>query len=394
MAQRRTGFSRSSRSKIVVVDDTADNLHVLSSMLTERGYDVRGVTSGVFALQAVKVAPPDLILLDIHMPEMDGYDVCMALKADPQTCKIPIVFISALNEVIDKVKAFSVGGVDYITKPFQLEEVLVRVENQLNLLRMQRQLEEQNEQLQQEIQDRMQAEASLKEMLELREDLSRMIVHDLRNPLTTILLYSDFLLRRGELQDRARQSAEVIQSTAQQLELMINDLLLMAKMESGKLVLNCTQVNLNHLVMEVIENLRAIADQRTIELISHLPEDNQPIAIDANLFRRVLDNLISNAIKFSSAGSRVTVQVAYLGTQRSAEVSCKQARICVIDQGLGVNEELQQHIFEKYTIGDLVKGVPQIGLGLAFCKMVVEVHNGMIWIEQNQPQGSIFTIEI
>ncbi|NJR62368.1 MAG: hybrid sensor histidine kinase/response regulator [Cyanobacteria bacterium CRU_2_1] len=344
MAQRRTGFSRSSRSKIVVVDDTADNLHVLSSMLTERGYDVRGVTSGLFALQAVKAAPPDLILLDIHMPEMDGYDVCMALKADPQTCKIPVIFISALNEVIDKVKAFSVGGVDYITKPFQLEEVLVRVENQLNLLRMQRQLEEQNEQLQQEIQDRMQAEASLKEMLELREDLSRMIVHDLRNPLTTILLYSDFLLRRGGLQDRARQSAEVIQSTAQQLESMINDLLLMAKMESGKLVLNCTPVNLNHLVMEVIENLQAIADQKPIELISHLPEANPQIAIDANLFRRVLDNLISNAIKFSPADSCVTVQVTYPDFQRSDEASCKQARICVIDQGLGVNEELQQHI--------------------------------------------------
>jgi two-component system, sensor histidine kinase and response regulator len=386
--------SELSRAKIVVVDDTADNLHVLSSMLTERGYDVRGATSGLFALQAVKAAPPDLILLDIHMPEMDGYDVCMALKADPQTSKIPVIFISALNEVIDKVKAFSVGGVDYITKPFQIEEVLVRVENQLKLLNMQRQLEHQNEQLQQEVQDRKRAEASLKEMLELREDLSRMIVHDLRNPLTTILLYSDFLLRRGELQDRARQSAEVIQSTAQQLESMINDLLVMAKMESGKLVLNCTQVNLNHLAMEVIENLQPIAEQKKIEIISQFPEDNQPIAIDFNLFRRVLDNIISNAIKFSPPESRVMIQITYPSSETAAESSFKQARICVTDQGLGINEELQQHIFEKYTIGNFVKGIPQIGLGLAFCKMVIEVHSGTILIENNQPQGSIFTIEI
>lgn len=392
MAQKRSEFPR---AKIVVVDDTADNLHVLSSMLTERGYDVRGVTSGLFALQAVKAALPDLILLDIHMPEMDGYDVCMALKADPQTSKIPVIFISALNEVIDKVKAFSVGGVDYITKPFQLQEVLIRVENQLNLLRMQRQLEQQNEQLQQEIEDRMQAEAALKEMLELREDLSRMIVHDLRNPLTTILLYSDFLLRRGELQARAQQSAEVIQSAAQQLESMINDLLIMAKMESGKLVLNCTQVNLNHLVMEVVENLQAIADQKKIEIIGQLPKDSQLVSIDANLLRRVLDNIISNAIKFSPSDSCVVVQVTYPSlTQNSVESTVKQAKICVIDQGLGVDEELQQHIFEKYTIGDLIKGVPQIGLGLAFCKMVIEVHNGTILIEKNQPQGSIFTIEI
>lgn len=321
MAQTRAEFSR---ARIVVVDDTPENLHVLSSMLTERGYDVRGVTSGLFALQAVKAAPPDLILLDIHMPDMDGYDVCMALKADPQTYRIPVVFISALNEVIDKVKAFSVGGVDYITKPFHLEEVLVRVENQLSLLNMRRQLEQQNAQLQQEIQERKQAEATLKEMLELREDLSRMIVHDLRNPLTTILLYSDFLLRRGELQDRARQSAEVIQSTAQQLEAMINDLLVMAKMESGKLILSCTEVDLNYLVMEVVEHLRAIADQKQIQLVAQLPDQKQSVSIDANLFRRVLDNLISNAIKFSPANRSVIVEVAY-PTIAATNSRCKQA---------------------------------------------------------------------
>ncbi|WNZ27400.1 hybrid sensor histidine kinase/response regulator [Leptolyngbya sp. NK1-12] len=390
MAQTRAEFSR---ARIVVVDDTPENLHVLSSMLTERGYDVRGVTSGLFALQAVKAAPPDLILLDIHMPDMDGYDVCMALKADPQTYRIPVVFISALNEVIDKVKAFSVGGVDYITKPFHLEEVLVRVENQLSLLNMRRQLEQQNAQLQQEIQERKRAEATLKEMLELREDLSRMIVHDLRNPLTTILLYSDFLLRRGELQDRARQSAEVIQSTAQQLEAMINDLLVMAKMESGKLILNCTEVDLNYLVMEVVEHLRAIADQKQIQLVAQLPDQKQSVSIDANLFRRVLDNLISNAIKFSPANRSVIVEVAY-PTIVATNSRCKQAKISVIDQGLGITEDLQQQIFEKFTIGDLVKGVPQLGLGLAFCKMVVEVHGGSICIEPNQPQGSIFILEV
>lgn len=390
MAQTRAEFSR---ARIVVVDDTPENLHVLSSMLTERGYDVRGVTSGLFALQAVKATPPDLILLDIHMPDMDGYDVCMALKADPQTYRIPVVFISALNEVIDKVKAFSVGGVDYITKPFHLEEVLVRVENQLNLLNMRRQLEQQNAQLQQEIQERKRAEASLKEMLELREDLSRMIVHDLRNPLTTILLYSDFLLRRGELQDRARQSAEVIQSTAQQLEAMINDLLVMAKMESGKLILSCTEVDLNYLVMEVVEHLRAIADQKQIQLVAQLPDQKQSVSIDANLFRRVLDNLISNAIKFSPANRSVIVEVAY-PTIAATNSRCKQAKISVIDQGLGITEDLQQQIFEKFTIGDLVKGVPQLGLGLAFCKMVVEVHGGSICIEPNQPQGSIFILEV
>lgn len=129
------------RGDILLVDDTPDNLRLLSAMLTEQGYDVRSVRSGSAALMGVQSQPPNLILLDINMPGMDGYEVCQRLKENPDTKEIPVIFISANNEVFDKIKAFSLGGVDYITKPFQVEEVLVRVENQLKLCRLQRQLE-------------------------------------------------------------------------------------------------------------------------------------------------------------------------------------------------------------------------------------------------------------
>lgn len=160
------------RGNILAIDDTPNNLRLLASILTVLGYKVRSVTEGQMALTAAQASPPDLILLDINMPEMDGYEVCQQLKSDPRTKDIPIVFISALDEVADKVKAFEVGGVDYITKPFQTEEVLARVENQLALQRLKRQLVEQNEQLQREIRDRKIAEAAL---LAANEELQREI---------------------------------------------------------------------------------------------------------------------------------------------------------------------------------------------------------------------------
>ncbi|CAN1210497.1 PleD family two-component system response regulator [Tumidithrix helvetica PCC 7403] len=162
------------REYILVVDDTSHNLRLLSSMLTRRGYEVRGVIDGQMALMGIHAELPDLILLDINMPKMDGFQVCEQLKADPKTCDIPVIFISARDEVLDKVQAFSVGGVDYVTKPFQLAEVLARVENQLTLRRLQKKLQQQNDQLRQEIQSRLSAEAALQKANEELQNLANL----------------------------------------------------------------------------------------------------------------------------------------------------------------------------------------------------------------------------
>ncbi|KAB8330049.1 response regulator [Scytonema tolypothrichoides VB-61278] len=160
--------SGQSKGDILIVDDKPDNLRLLSVMLSDRGYDVRAVISGSVALMGAKAQPPDLILLDISMPGMNGYEVCQHLKANPLTQDIPVIFISALNEVLDKVKAFSVGGIDYITKPFQEEEVFARIETQLSLRQMQRMLQTQNERLQQ-------AEAELRRALVQERELNQRI---------------------------------------------------------------------------------------------------------------------------------------------------------------------------------------------------------------------------
>jgi two-component system, sensor histidine kinase and response regulator len=161
--------SHNTKSNILLIDDTPDNLRLLSSALTERGYKVRSVINGAMALMGAQAAPPDLIMLDIKMPDMDGYEVCQHLKKHQPTCEIPVIFISALDEVFDKVKAFAVGGADYIQKPFQIEEVFARIENQLTIRRLQIQLQAQNQQLQQtqtELLQALEQERSLKQQIE------------------------------------------------------------------------------------------------------------------------------------------------------------------------------------------------------------------------------------
>jgi two-component system, sensor histidine kinase and response regulator len=169
---------RPMRGDILIVDDQLDNLRLLSDLLTQQGYEVRTVTRGSAALMGVEAQFPDLILLDIFMPEMDGYEVCQRLKSNPQTREIPVIFISALNEVFDKVKAFTVGGVDYVTKPFQIEEVFARIETQLSLRRMQVQLQTQNACLQQ---TERELEAALAQSRSLNQQIEEMTAVEERN---------------------------------------------------------------------------------------------------------------------------------------------------------------------------------------------------------------------
>lgn len=194
-----------SLADLLVVDDTPDNLRLLSTMLEEQGYKVRKVINGALALRTVSQAPPDLILLDIDMPQMNGYEVCQQLKSDPKIATIPVIFLSALDDTSDKVKAFSVGGVDYITKPFQVAEVLARVQNQLRIRALSKQLFEQNIQLQQEIQIRRQAEAALLESAVKLREQNRILVELARNP----------ALNQGNLKVAIK---EIIKATASNLK--------------------------------------------------------------------------------------------------------------------------------------------------------------------------------
>jgi len=214
-----------------------------------------------------------------------------------------------------------------------------------------------------------------------------MVVHDLRNPLAGILLGLE-LLRSVEY-PREKQNSKLTQiySSAQAIQVLIDDLLQIALLESGKIRLNCTEVDLCDLIQSARSNFEAIATQKNQLLVTQLPETpSRKVSVDATMIHRTLDNLLSNAIKFSPANSQIIVNVEFL--------TSGDAKIQVIDSGPGVPDTLRHKIFEKYEIGTLMPALSQIGLGLAFCKMVVEAHGGKICVRNNQPQGAIFEITL
>ncbi|MFM7572910.1 MAG: ATP-binding protein [Snowella sp.] len=254
-----------------------------------------------------------------------------------------------------------------------------------------------------DISDRKQAEKSLQEKntelekllqlreetLELREDMSNMIVHDLRTPLTTITLAAGMINKYGDRVGQRtlilRKAGQILDS-AKQLEKMIDNLLFMAKLEAGKMLFNLTPTDLHRLGSEVIADFELIANARDIGLYSELPNFGQTIPVDATILRRVIDNLMSNAFKFSPSGGQITLSLEYLPENR--------LKVKVADTGTGISEAEKQKIFQKFEIGSLKKNVSQTGLGLAFCKMAVESQGGTLAIADNHPQGAIFIVEI
>jgi two-component system sensor histidine kinase/response regulator len=359
---------QATRADILIVDDTPANLDVLAEMLEEQGYRARPVPSGFLALQSARVQPPDLILLDINMPEMDGYEVCQHLKADVNLRDIPVIFISALRDTTDKVQAFDAGAVDYITKPFQFEEVKARVQTHLRTYRMQKELAQQY--------------AAIKRLEGLKDNLTHMIVHDMASPIQTIGMAVDLVLS-GEA-GQGREHVEVLSrasDAARNLSEMVNSLLDISRMESGRMPLHRTNVNLRHLAEEAAETMHLLAGAKNIGLIVQGP----PVTLhaDTDLIRRVFINLIRNALKFTPKGGEVTVAVS---------ASDSLAMVEVRDTGIGIPEECHERIFEKF--GQVDPGYQRhehsSGLGLTFCRLALVAHGGRIGVRSRLGAGSTF----
>ncbi len=357
---------------ILIVDDTLANLRLLAGILKEEGYKVRPAPSGPLGLSAARSKTPDLILLDINMPEMNGYEVCEALKADEDLKDVPVIFLSALSETEDKLKAFEAGGVDYITKPFQYEEVRARVETHLRI-RM----------LQVELEDKI---GGLREAEELRESLVHMIVHDLRSPLTGVMASLQILEMTWDQSDeqgfddlrRALDSSQAMSS-------MINSLLDVAKIEAGELELQPEPTDLCDAVDGAIRSLGGLTREVALEM--ERPDPPVTIDVDRALITRVIGNLLGNAIKFTSTGGRIDVRVTPVAGGGRLEVS---------DTGMGVPEEFREKIFEKFGQVEARENRARsgTGLGLTFCKLVVEAHGGRVGVDSELGSGSTFWFEL
>lgn len=350
-------------SSVLVIDDEPINFDVIQAALNGQNYVLNFVGDSQEAIASLDIFQPDVILLDIMMPDMDGIELCQRIKAMPQWQSVPIIMVTALATKEDLARSIEAGADDFISKPVSVIELRARVKS---MLRIKQQYD------------------NLQLLLELREDMVKMVVHDLRNPLTNILLGLDILELLNISPEKKQAKISQIRLSGQYLQSLINDLILFAKIESGKVQLKRTKTDLSALIKSVFLEHEGISNQKEIELVSHLPKPNSIIDVDVDMFHRVLDNLLSNAIKFSPTQSKIVISLDY-------PVS-GGARIQVADLGEAVPDILRQKIFEKYEIGTLMKDISQIGLGLAFCKMVVEAHGGKIGVKSNQPRGSIFEI--
>ncbi|MCR6655234.1 MAG: hybrid sensor histidine kinase/response regulator [Opitutus sp.] len=351
--------------KILIVDDTPANLGVLVETLGAAGYELMVAEDGEEALAQTAEIVPDLILLDVMMPGLDGFETCRRLKAQATTADVPVLFMTALNETQDKVRAFSSGGVDYLTKPIEHEEALARVRTHLALRRYQRELAEQ---------------------LTRKENFMRIASHDLRNPVCLILFATELARRQEEIPESVRKQLESIGESAAQIRRIIDTFL--------GLTLTCPEgetsgrVDLALLGDAVVRQHRPAAERKNIRLIAPSAPDALPnVRCDATLTYQVIANLVSNALKFTPPGGRVALH---------ASVANDKVRLAVADSGPGVPADERARLFAagaklspRPTAGE-----ESHGLGLPIVKQLVESQGGSVGAEFPADGGSVFWFEL
>jgi two-component system sensor histidine kinase/response regulator len=349
---------------ILVVDDTPENLRLLTQLLGEQGYRVRSAPSGARALATMQKEPPDLVLLDILMPEMDGYETCRRLKADTQISDIPVIFISALNEVFDKVTAFSSGGVDYITKPFQVAEVLARIQTHLTLKAMRETLCVQNQMLMEQNQE--------------LEAFAHTVAHDLKNPLFTLLgfleLMKDDVDSAGE---KAMQRLHMSASAAQKMNNIVEELLLLASIRKEEVYTE--PIDMAEVVNRVLERLAFMLDKHQPELI--LPDSWPQAQGYAAWIEEVWVNYLSNGLKYGGKPPCLELGATALA---NGTIS-----FWVRDNGPGIDTESQAMLFTEFTRLDRVRAKGH-GLGLSIVRRIMDKLGGDCGVQSTVGEGSLF----
>ena len=375
---------------ILIVDDNLENLKILSATLSEHGYKVQSVTSGSMAFTVTQLTPPDLILLDIKMPDMDGYEVCKQLKECQKTCDIPIIFLSALHNVSEKVQAFKVGGADYITKPFQVEEVLAIVKHQLTIQRLYRQIKAQNQQLQREIIERRKAEIAAISASEAKSNFLANMSHELRTPLDAIIGFSKLMCNDSLLNADRQENINIIHRSGNHLLELINDILELSKIEAGAVKLEEKNFDLYALLENIKELFQIKLERKKIQfniiVASNVP---QYIYADAKKIHSCLSNLIGNAIKFCFQGS-ITLRVSFVDGAGSYCLLFE-----VEDTGCGISPSELDNLFDAFTQADAGrKSLQGTGLGLAITRKLVQMMGGEIQVKSTVGKGTIFTFYI
>jgi signal transduction histidine kinase len=374
--------SKSVEGCLLVVDDDEGNRDVLSQRLKKQGYAVECAKDGRQALEMLESTPYDLVLLDIMMPEMDGYEVLQRLKSDERLRHMPVIMISALSEMESVARCIEMGAEDYLNKPFNATLLKARLTACLEKKHSRDREMRLFEQLQQNY-------TRLQDLEKLRDDLTHMIVHDLRTPLTSVVAAIQTLDMVGEVNGAQREVMEIAVTGSASLLSLINSLLDVEKFESGAMDLDYTLLSLPELISAAIAQVMPLAQAKEIALVQEITPDLPWLNGDEAKLQRVLVNLLGNAVKFTPSGGSIVLQVRPCNEGKAVE-------FCVRDTGEGIPPEAFDRIFEKFGQVDSRKGGRSMstGLGLTFCKLAVEAHGGQINVESTLSHGSSFCFTI
>jgi two-component system, sensor histidine kinase and response regulator len=415
---------------LLVIDDTPDNVTVLLRMLGNVGFKVLVAQNGQEGIKIATLAHPDLILLDVMMPDMDGFEVCRKLKANKELTDIPVMFMTAMNQTSYKIKGFEVGGADYITKPFHHPEVLARITAHLKAHKLQQQLSNQNQQLKQlndqlqkELHKRQEAENELEQALKdlqaekellairveertaelkmanieltralrLKEEFLANMSHELRTPLTAILGLSEGLQEQvyGTLNDKQMKSLQTIENRGHHLLSLINDILDLSKIEADKLSLHIDTVSVNDICQTSLQMTKEAAYQKHIELSTTFNSVVETIEADERRLMQIIVNLLSNAVKFTPEGGSIHLEV-------KGESELNRVLISVQDTGIGIAEKDIEQTFEAFVQldGALNRMQEGTGLGLSLVHRLTKMHGGELFVESEVGKGSRFTVSL
>jgi len=353
----------------LVVDDQEPNRELLRDLLEADGHEVLEAADGLEALRLATDRQPDVVLLDVNMPRMDGFEVARRLKAEPRTAAIPLLLVTALRDREQRLEGIAAGANDYLTKPVDRADLSLRTRNAIRMRHISTELEAQYRRLQ--------------EFEQLRDDLVHLIVHDLRSPLSAILAYLQLIkLDAGDqLNPEVAESINEANKVAVTMSEMVSDLLDVSRLEAGQMPLTPTEVDFSALILEAMASVRSAAQR--VEVRFEPPPQPVRVFCDQAVMKRVIANLVANAVKFTHGPGEVRVRLTADPVGVTLEVT---------DNGPGIPAPYQQKIFEKFGQVEATRqgGQRSSGLGLTFCKLSVEAHGGRIGVESEVGKGSTF----
>ena len=363
-----------SEYKILIVDDVVSNVLLLKILLANEKFQVCTANNGTSCIEQARKELPDLILLDVMMPDISGFDAAVVLKKDPLTKEIPIIFLTALNTPADLVHGFKVGASDFLTKPFNKEELVMRVMQQISLVAAKRIIEQQN--------------AELRATLSNRDKMYSVIAHDLRSPMASIRMVLNLVVASCspeqvgpelfELLDKANRESEEVHD-------LLDNLLKWTKSQTGRLSVVIQDLDLNDIIPGVVDIFEMIAATKHIKLDLQMPQEPVIVTADNDMMKTVLRNFLSNAIKFSSENSSIEI---------ATEVEGDFAKVSVRDHGVGIAADRIGSIFHKGETTYGTGGEEGSGLGLQLCQDFARKNGGDCFVESTEGEGSTFSFTI